>query len=126
MTPISKNDILCRWPGVARDIDVIRGDFPGGNCEFFYAREPLGRFSEVADDMAATYPLFPKDKRRTAKITSKLRGGEESWPIFVEADSLFIVEGRHRVVAFRACNMPFVDVIYVMPAISADDVLCHA
>jgi len=115
MKPISTKAILRRWPGVSEDIDVVKEQFPERKCRFSYAREPLSLFAKVADDMRATYPLFPQDKKRADKIISMVSDGGKTWPIFVEADTLFIMEGRHRVVAFRAVQKDSLDVIYVAP-----------
>ena len=62
---------------------------------------PIETFGNAIDSMLSSYQHFPQDKKRTDKILKALKEGEKPLPIYVEkdADDLFILEGRHRIVA---------------------------
>jgi hypothetical protein len=76
---------------------------------------PTNTFEHQVLDMINSYSHFPKDKARTQKILKELQAGGKPKPIFVEANdpTHFILEGRHRIVAFFIMDIPMVDVIFV-------------
>jgi len=76
---------------------------------------PASVFEHQVLEMIDSYKHFPKDKERTKKIMNIVRAGGKPQPVFVEANdpSHFILEGRHRIVAFFLLDMPIVPVIYV-------------
>jgi hypothetical protein len=88
---------------------------PIDDIQFFYKLEPIGLFENVIKEMESSYDEFPKDKIRTKKIFKLLNAGEKPMPIFVELDDTnkFILEGRHRIVAFYWAKIHNVPVIYV-------------
>ena len=59
-------------------------------------------FYQMAQDMLGTYEEFPEDEARTRKILKAIQSGEPVLPVFVEDGDAthFIMEGRHRIVAF--------------------------
>lgn len=73
-----------------------------GDLEVEYKIEPMKWYEQDAIDMVNSYDEFPKDKRRTDKIMSLLKKGEKPLPMYVEKNDKnnFVMEGRHRMVAF--------------------------
>jgi hypothetical protein len=60
-------------------------------------------FENQIKEMEDSYKEFPLEKKRTQKILEKLNNGEMPQPIYVNKDDPhnFIMEGRHRIVAFK-------------------------
>ncbi len=81
-------------------------------------QEPIQKFLEQIEQMEATYDEFPKDARRTKKIFNLLKKGESPQPIYVtDGDPhLFVMEGRHRMVAFKWMGMKTIPVAYASVA----------
>jgi hypothetical protein len=63
----------------------------------------LSNFANQITEMEKSYPEFPKEKERTQRIYNKLKKGEAPLPIFIQNgdENNFIMEGRHRIVAFK-------------------------
>lgn len=76
---------------------------------------PVQVFAKTAQEMLGTYGEFPKDAARTQKISKLLNQGSPTYPVFIaDADpDNFIMEGRHRIVAFWKAQMPRIPVFYV-------------
>jgi hypothetical protein len=72
-------------------------------------------FYQMAQDMLGTYEEFPEDEARTRKILKALQAGESVLPVFVEDGdaSHFIMEGRHRIVAFIQSGLSEIPVAFV-------------
>lgn len=72
------------------------------NLEIEYKVESMELYRQDAIDMLNSYDEFPEDKKRTDKIISLLKRGEKPLPIYVEKNDTnnFVMEGRHRMVAF--------------------------
>lgn len=70
--------------------------------EIEYQKESIENYKKSAQDMYESYDEFPQDKKRTDKIIKLLKKGESPLPIYVEKDDphYFVMEGRHRMVAF--------------------------
>lgn len=83
--------------------------------EFYYKEVPIEWFDSQIAEMESTYDEFPEDLARTEKIFDLIRNGNKPKPIFVNLNDKdrFIMEGRHRIVAFKWLNMKKVPVIYV-------------
>ena len=83
-------------------------------------QEPIDKFLEQIKEMHGTYDEFPKDARRTVKIVKLLKQGATPLPIYVEQGdhSLFVMEGRHRMVAFWQLGMKMIPVAYVSKILS--------
>lgn len=76
--------------------------------------EPIDKFIRQIKEMHGTFSEFPKDERRTNKILRLLKQGATPMPMYVEQDDpdLFVMEGRHRMVAFWLAGMKTVPVAY--------------
>lgn len=75
---------------------------------------PISIFLKQIKEMESTYKEFPKDKKRTEKIFKLLESGKSIQPIYVEDGdkSLFVMEGRHRMVAFLWKGLEEIDVCF--------------
>jgi uncharacterized protein YfbU (UPF0304 family) len=67
-----------------------------------YTIESMSAYEIQAKEMKKTFVEFPKDEKRMLKILDLLKKGYEILPIYVEKNDPhnFIMEGRHRIVAF--------------------------
>ena len=85
------------------------------NIKVELKREPISKFEKQIKEMYSTYDEFPKDEKRTNKILNQLKKGEKALPIYVEKNdkNLFVMEGRHRMVAFWLHEMKEIPVAYV-------------
>ena len=85
------------------------------NVKIELKKEPISKFEKQIKEMYGTYDEFPKDAKRTNKILNQLKRGEEVLPIYVEKNDkhLFVMEGRHRMVAFWLNKMKEIPVAYV-------------
>lgn len=108
-------DVLTRWPACGDDLRNLAKWMPGG-FRVSLSREPMDRFRETAFALLATYPTFPAEGRRSDRILRLLRLGEPPRPVFVDAQDGFIMEGRHRIVAFLLHGMAEIDVVTVSDA----------
>lgn len=72
------------------------------NVNIEYTKESMDLYRQDAIDMLKSYDEFPKDKKRTDKIIRLLKKGESSLPMYVAKNdhNNFVMEGRHRMVAF--------------------------
>ncbi len=86
---------------------------PADQVIWQYKEVPSHGFEEQVLNMIGSYKNFPKDKVRTQHIFNILKKGGKPQPIFVDPADDFILEGRHRIVAFFLMDMPMVPVIYV-------------
>ena len=70
--------------------------------------------------MRSTFLEFPEDDRRTEQIKRAIRETGAMFPVFIEQgdESLFIMEGRHRIVAFYEAGMQTVPVFVVSELMS--------
>ena len=83
--------------------------------EVHIKQEPIDKFLGQIKEMHGTFGEFPKDERRTNKILRLLKQGATPMPMYVEQDDpdLFVMEGRHRMVAFWLASAKTVPVAYV-------------
>ena len=83
--------------------------------EVHIKQEPIDKFLGQIKEMYGTFGEFPKDERRTNKILRLLKQGATPMPMYVEQDDpdLFVMEGRHRMVAFWLASAKTVPVAYV-------------
>ncbi len=83
--------------------------------EVHIKQEPIDKFLGQIKEMHGTFSEFPKDERRTNKILRLLKQGATPMPMYVEQGDkdLFVMEGRHRMVAFWLAGMTTVPVAYV-------------
>ena len=77
-------------------------------------QEPIEKFIKQIREMYGTYDEFPEDEERTSRILKLLKRGAKPLPIYVEANDpdLFVMEGRHRMVAFCLAGMKTIPVAY--------------
>jgi len=77
--------------------------------------EPIEKFIKQIREMYGTYGENPKDEVRTNIILKLLKRGAKPLPMYVEDgdSSLFVMEGRHRMVAFYLAGMKTIPVAYV-------------
>ena len=82
------------------------------NLQIDYQIESMENYKNQAIEMLGTFDEFPKDERRMNKILKMLKNGEKPMPIYVEKDDPhnFIMEGRHRIVAFYLMGFKDVEV----------------
>jgi hypothetical protein len=78
-------------------------------------QEPIEKFIKQIREMYGTYNEFPEEEKRTNRILKLLKRGNDPLPIYVEANdpALFVMEGRHRIVAFWLAGMKTIPVAYV-------------
>jgi hypothetical protein len=86
---------------------------PLEGIEFKLVYEPISKFLDVAKDLEGTYINFPSEKRRTKNIYNLIKSGADVKAIFVDINDGFILEGRHRIVAFMWMNLQTIPVVYV-------------
>lgn len=88
---------------------------PTNALDLTVAHEPIAPFMSQVREMLASYDLFPHEARRTQRIERGLNTGEPMRPIYIEADDphRFILEGRHRIVAFHRLGRETVPVCRV-------------
>ena len=89
---------------------------PINKIKFYYKEEPISMFSDTISEMESTFDEYEDEFDRTEYILDLLEVGGKPMPIFVELndESRFIMEGRHRIVAFSWFGMDKVPVIYVI------------
>lgn len=76
---------------------------------------PAEKFRVMVDEMIGTFDEFPEDKERTEVILKKIQSGEPCLPVFIEENDphLFVMEGRHRMVAFMLAGIESIPVVFV-------------
>lgn len=86
-----------------------------GKLQITIKQEPIEKFIKQIREMYGTYDEFPEDEERTERILNLLKNGAKPLPIYVEATDpdLFVMEGRHRMVAFWLAGMKTIPVAYV-------------
>ena len=78
-------------------------------------QEPIEKFVQQIREMYDSYDEFPEEAERTNRIIKLLNAGEKAMPIYVAKGDphLFVMEGRHRMVAFWQLGMKTIPVAYV-------------
>lgn len=104
-----------------KDKDVLKGDIESiaewldtdvDNLKLTFKMEPIAKFKKQIIEMLGTYYEFPKDAKRTKKIVGLINKTKEVYPIFAEPEHLFVMEGRHRMVAFWQLDLKEIPVFY--------------
>lgn len=77
-------------------------------------QEPIQKFEKQIKEMYSTFDEFSEDEKRTNRIVKLIKGGAPALPIYVDANDpeLFVMEGRHRMVAFWLLGMKTIPVGY--------------
>lgn len=85
------------------------------NLEITVVQEPIHKFINQIENMKQSYGTFPKDVKRTKKVISDIKSSNKLYPIYVEKNDphFFIMEGRHRIVAFMILGIKTIPVAYV-------------
>ncbi len=85
------------------------------NLSIEIVQEPIEKFITQIKEMYHTYDEFPKDAKRTRKIIQAIKQGGKILPIYVERNDphKFVMEGRHRMVAFWLLKINIIPVAYV-------------
>lgn len=88
---------------------------PIKNIKFYFKEEPITLFTDTIHEMESTYDEFIDERDRTEHIVDLLESGHKPMAIFIELNDKdnFIMEGRHRIVAFSWFGLDYVPVVYV-------------
>ena len=88
---------------------------PIDEIKYYYKEEPITMFMDTIDEMESTYDEFIDERDRTEHIFDLLESGNPPMAIFIELNDKdnFIMEGRHRIVAFSWFGLNKVPVVYV-------------
>jgi len=85
------------------------------DIQFYLSEEPINLFTDQILEMESISNEGSEDYDRVLKIYEILKNGEKPKPVFVELNDRdkFVIEGRHRMVAFKWINLKHIPVIYV-------------
>ena len=88
---------------------------PIEEIKYYYKEEPISMFNDTIEEMESTYDEFIDERDRTEYIVNLLENGNKPMAIFIELNDKdnFIMEGRHRIVAFSWFGLDKVPVVYV-------------
>jgi hypothetical protein len=93
-----------------RELQNVKDWFPNKSLQFIYHKSvALRKFQRQIDEMLQSLPLH---QDRVDDIMDILKHSKP-WPIFVDTQDGFIIEGRHRVVAAHEAGLKTTPVIYV-------------
>jgi GNAT superfamily N-acetyltransferase len=127
MVPITRTELATRYPGLEPEIDHVVSwfDVP---LRYHLRRDPAeNHFPPVMD----AFNAYTEHKDSVLRVRScmtmavKMPNVVNSgpWPIFLYAEDGFLLEGWHRLVAFRMMGLDEVDVVLVerdAPNVSPD------
>ena len=88
---------------------------PIEEIKYYYKEEPMTMFRDTIEEMESTYDEFIDERDRTEHIVDLLESGNKPMAIFIDLNDKdnFIMEGRHRIVAFSWFGLDKVAVVYV-------------
>lgn len=97
------------------DLEEVKGWLNTDNVEdivWSIEKNPIQKYMKQIKEMLSTYEEFPEDRDRTREIQRLIKDGHGTQPIYVENgdSSNFVMEGRHRMVAFYLEGMNEIDV----------------
>ncbi len=109
----SYSALVSKHPELVSDLDAVGKwlKMDPTSLQFTVATEPMSKFAPLVADLLATYEQFPKEAARTKKIMRLLKSGAEPLPIFCDSVDGFVMEGRHRIVAFNLLGYATVSVV---------------
>ena len=89
-------------------------DTTSNNLNIEVVNEPIQKFIQQIKEMYGTFDENEEDAERTEQIEELLKQGAKALPIYVEKNDpeLFVMEGRHRMVAFWLVGMNTIPVAY--------------
>jgi hypothetical protein len=97
------------------DIDNVCEWFRNSTIYFKFKIENIYKFKSQIEEMESTLNEFPEDLQRIEDILINIMLKEEPiYAIFVDKSNNFILEGRHRIVAFSRLNITEIPVYYVL------------
>jgi hypothetical protein len=108
--------LVSAFPGLEADLQAVRDWMGTGDLRFRFSTEPMSAYADMARSLKETYPQFPADRRRTGRISRLLKDGAVPWPVFVDEADGFVMEGRHRIVAFLDAGFEAIPVVFVCGA----------
>lgn len=75
---------------------------------------PAETFRELVSGLVDSYDHLPGERKRMQKILKEIENGAPLLPVFIEEDDPenFIMEGRHRIVAFLLAGVTTVPVMF--------------
>lgn len=102
--------LVCQW----MKVDNL------AKLHFTIEKQPINRFISQIEEMEASYPLFPKELKRTQRIIQEINKSSILFPVYIDRNdsSLFVMEGRHRLVAFKRMGFSVIPVAVVSYAYS--------
>lgn len=107
----------CAQKTVEKDIESLAKwlKCDASDLRFKNENASIERFLPLIHDLIATYQQFPKEEERTSRIIRLLKSGGQPLPVFIDEDDGhdFIMEGRHRVVAFYLAGLTTVPISIV-------------
>jgi hypothetical protein len=114
---IDATTLAAQFPGIATDIKSV-SEWMTCDVEalrFRLVSEPADLFANMVKNLLVSYDQFPKERTRANRVAKLLRAGQSAWPVFIEQGDpeRFIMEGRHRIVAFLGTGRNHVPVAYV-------------
>jgi hypothetical protein len=88
---------------------------PIEEIKYYYKEEPISMFNDTIKEMESTYDEFIDERDRTEYIVNLLEKGNKPMAVFIKLNDKdnFIMEGRHRIVAFSWFGLDKVPVVYV-------------
>jgi len=115
LTWVGYEAVLALYPEVAGDLADVAKWMECGieELSLCMAEEPMAGYSELAARLLDSHRDFPDDARRTRRILRLLKEGERQLPVFVDDRDGFLMEGRHRVVAFKMAGVESLTVVRV-------------
>ena len=104
------------YPYYAKDdINNIYEWFRDSTIYFEFKMENINKFKNQIEEMESTLNEFPEDLCRIEHILIAIMLQDEPiYAIFVDKNNDFILEGRHRIVAFSRLNLTEIPVYYVL------------
>jgi hypothetical protein len=85
------------------------------DIQFYLSEEPINLFTDQILEMESISNEGSEDYDRVLKIYDILKNGGKPKPVFVELNDRdkFVIEGRHRMVAFKWIGLKYIPIIYV-------------
>jgi hypothetical protein len=83
------------------------------NINFEFEWEDINKFKKQIEEMENVMEYELEDLEKVENILSLLQKEEIPYAIFVNKSDNFILEGRHRIVAFHLFGMKLVPIYYV-------------
>ena len=103
------------YPHYAKDdINNVCEWFRDSTVRLEFKMENINKFKNKIDEMESTLNEFPEDLYRIEHIlTAIMLKDDPIYAIFVDKRDNFILEGRHRIVAFSRLNLTEIPFYYV-------------